>query len=45
MCTLGNVAYLLGRPIEWDPENERAVNDEEANRMLLHEPGRGPWHV
>ncbi|MFP4173925.1 MAG: Gfo/Idh/MocA family protein [Candidatus Hydrogenedentota bacterium] len=45
MCTLGNIAYILGRPIEWDPENERAVNDDEANRLLLHEPGRGPWHI
>ena len=44
LCILANLAYQLGRPLEWDPENERVVGDEEANR-LLHEPGRGPWHV
>ncbi len=45
MCNLANAAYQLGRPLEWDPENERVVGDEEANRFVLHEPGRGPWHV
>lgn len=44
MCILGNLAYRLGRPFEWDPVNERFVNDDEANR-LLSSPGRGPWHV
>ncbi len=43
-CILANVAYQLGRPLEWDPVEERVVGDEEANRWL-HEPGRGPWHV
>lgn len=44
MCILGNLAYRLGRPLEWDAANERFVNDDEANR-LLSSPGRGPWHV
>jgi predicted dehydrogenase len=44
LCVLGNVAYLLGRPLEWDPVNERVANDDEANR-LLSRPGRGPWHL
>ena len=44
LCILGNLAYRLGRPLEWDFENDRVVNDDEANRWL-HEPGRGPWHV
>ena len=43
-CILANVAYQLGRPLEWDPVEEWVVGDEEANRWL-HEPGRGPWHV
>ena len=43
-CILANVAYQLGRPLEWDPAEERVIGDEEANRWL-HEPGRGPWHV
>jgi hypothetical protein len=44
LCVLGNVAYLLGRPLEWDPVNERVAGDDEANR-LLSRPGRGPWHL
>lgn len=43
-CILGNIAYRLGRPIEWDPVTERVMGDEQANRMLGN-PGRGPWHV
>lgn len=44
LCIMGNIAYRLGRPLEWDPVEERFVNDEEANRMLSN-PGRGPWHL
>ncbi|MBI4873916.1 MAG: Gfo/Idh/MocA family oxidoreductase [Acidobacteria bacterium] len=44
LCVLGNIAYLLGRPLEWDPVGERVANDDEANRMLSR-PGRGPWHL
>jgi len=36
-CTLlhlGNVAYRLGRTLNFDPEKEMAIGDEEANRML-----------
>jgi hypothetical protein len=34
----------LQRKLEWDPVNERFINDGEANR-LLSRPGRGPWHL
>ncbi len=44
MCILGNLAYLLGRPLEYDPRAERFINDGQAN-LLLRSPGRGPWHV
>jgi hypothetical protein len=44
MCVLGNIAYRLGRALEWDPATERFVGDEEANRMLST-PGRGPWRL
>ncbi len=44
LCILGNMAYLLGRPLDFDPVTERFHNDDQANR-LLHNPGRGPWHV
>jgi predicted dehydrogenase len=39
---LGNLAYLIGRKLQWNPVTERFVNDDEANR-LLHAPYRGPW--
>lgn len=44
LCILGNLAYRLGRKLEWDPVNERVKNDDEANR-LLSRPGNGPWHL
>ncbi len=44
LCILGNIAYRLGRPIEWDPVKECCVGDEQANLMLSN-PGRGPWHL
>lgn len=42
VCTIGNIAYKLDRPLRWDPENEQFMNDEEANSML-HRTYRGPW--
>lgn len=44
LCILGNIAYILGRKLEWDPVNEKVKNDEEANRMLSR-PGRGEWQL
>ena len=42
LCNLGNVAYLLGRKLAWDPVKEQFIGDDEANRML-HYPYREPW--
>ncbi len=44
LCVLGNIAFQLRRPLEWDPVNERFKDDAEANR-LLSRPGRGEWHL
>jgi predicted dehydrogenase len=44
LCILGNLSFAAGRKFEWDPVNERVLNDDEANRMLSR-PGRGPWHL
>lgn len=43
LCILGNLAYTLGRTLEWDPAAECVVGDEQANRLLAA-PVRGPWH-
>jgi len=34
VCTIGNIAYALQRPLSWDPEKERFKSDREANKML-----------
>jgi len=35
VCTLGNIAYDLGRPIKWDPATEKFVDDAEADGHRL----------
>ncbi len=41
---IGNIAMLLGRKLRWNPETERFVNDDEANRMLRR-AARSPWNL
>jgi predicted dehydrogenase len=41
---IGNISMLLGRKLRWDPDNERFVNDEQANRMLSRSM-RNPWRL
>jgi len=41
---LGHIAILLKRKLNWDPEQERFVNDPEADK-LLSRPMRPPWHL
>jgi predicted dehydrogenase len=41
---LGNIAYWTGRKVHWDAQNERVVNDAEADR-LTDRPMRAPWHL
>ena len=42
VCHLGNIVARLGRPIEWDPAQERIVGDAEAHAMTDKEYRR-PW--
>jgi predicted dehydrogenase len=45
--TLGNVADIalrLGRKLTWDPEQDRFVDDDEANNMLSR-AARSPWTI
>ena len=44
VCHLGNIAMLLGEKLNWDPEKERFVNNEAANRMLT-QTMRSPWRL
>jgi len=42
VCTIGNIAYKLDRPLRWNPDDEQFEDDNEANNML-HRPYRGSW--
>jgi predicted dehydrogenase len=44
VCHLGNIAMLLKRKLQWDPEKEQFVDDDQANR-LLDRPRRAPWTI
>ncbi len=41
---LGNIAWQLGRKLQWDPAAERFVDDEQAN-CLLEAAYRAPWRI
>lgn len=40
-CHLGNISMRLGRPLQWNPKDEKFVNDAEANRWLRREQRKG----
>lgn len=42
MCIIGNIAYKLGRRLEWDWKTRTFVGDSEANKYLGREY-RGEW--
>lgn len=42
IVNLGITALRLGRSLEYDPVNQKFINDEAANR-LLNQPMRAPW--
>ncbi|ADV49742.1 oxidoreductase domain protein [Cellulophaga algicola DSM 14237] len=33
VCNIANIAYNLGRPLEWDPKKEKFMGDSDANKM------------
>jgi predicted dehydrogenase len=44
LCHIGNIAMKLKKKLQWDPEREQFVNDEEANAML-DRPMQEPWKM
>jgi len=44
VCHLGNIAMTLKRKLRWDPDVERFIGSDEANRMLSRSM-RSPWHL
>jgi predicted dehydrogenase len=43
-CHLGNMAQRLGRKVRWDVENERVIDDAEAQKMVTKDY-RDPWKL
>ncbi|NBO63285.1 MAG: gfo/Idh/MocA family oxidoreductase [Acidobacteria bacterium] len=43
-CHLSNIAFRLGRRVEWDVDQERFVNDPEAQKLVTREY-RAPWKL
>lgn len=41
---LGNIAWVTRATLEWDPKNEKFLNNAEANQ-LLHYEYRKPWKL
>lgn len=44
VCTIGNIACDLGRPVIWDPKAQSFGNDEEAVKKM-HYNYREPWKL
>jgi predicted dehydrogenase len=44
VCNIGNIAYQLNRPLQWNPHKEEFKNDEEANKLTGREM-RKEWVV
>ena len=42
VCLITHIAMKLGRKLNWDPDKEKFVNDNEANAMLSR-PQRAPY--
>ncbi len=42
VCRLANIAYRLGRRLEWDAEREEVIGDPEANKLVVG-TYREPW--
>ncbi len=41
VCTLGNIAYDLKRPVKWDPARQRFLSDPEATKQLHYTYRKG----
>lgn len=44
LVNLGKIAVRLGRNLRFDPQTQRFIGDEGANR-LIDQPMRAPWHL
>jgi hypothetical protein len=45
MCTLGNIAYELNRPLVWNPIVQKFMNDDKEANSKLHYEYRKPYSL
>jgi hypothetical protein len=45
LCLLARTAYQVGRHLKFDPETEKVLDDDEADRMLNQPAYREPYVV
>lgn len=45
MCLLARTAFQVGRPLQFDPETELVIGDDEANELLNNPTYREPYVV
>ena len=45
MCHLANMAYRLGRKLNFDDKTRKFINDAEANKAMTRNPYRAPYVV
>jgi hypothetical protein len=45
LCQLAYIACQTGERLRWDPDGERFLNSDAANKLLTRPPGREPWTV
>jgi len=41
---LGNLSFISGRKLRWDPAKQEIVGDQQAHRMMGR-PQRHPYHL
>jgi predicted dehydrogenase len=44
ICHLSDIAMRIGRKLKWNPQQEKFLNDDQANRMLTRSM-RSPWYL
>jgi predicted dehydrogenase len=44
ICLIANIAMKLRKKLNWNPQKDMFVNDDEAN-SFLGKPGRAPWQL
>ncbi len=44
LCVLGNLSFICGRKLRWDPAKQEIVGDQQAKRMMGR-PQRHPYHL